>query len=108
MNSEKLFGYIRGLKDHPIKFKFREIQEGDEYNNESGAEYRFKIAGNKYNVGYAYITEDREDWAQAECYQVTWCHCNDKHVNADEVYQLIENYKSVVRDNLLNQLGIKL
>jgi hypothetical protein len=106
MNSEELFGYIGKLKDSPIQFKLRDICEGDEYNNEHGAEYRFKIAGNKYNVGYAYITEDRDDWGQAECYQVTWCRCNDKHVNADEVLQLIQNYKSIVRDNLLNELGI--
>lgn len=106
MNNEKLYGYIKGLKDHPIQFKFREIHQGDEYNNEHGAEYRFEIAGDKYNVGYVYITEDRDDWAQAECYEVNWCRCNDKHVNADEVYNLIENYKSVVRDNLLNKLGI--
>ena len=106
MNSEKLFGYIRGLKNHPIQFKYREISEGDQYNSEQGAEYLFEIAGNKYNVGYAYITEDDDDWAQAECYEVTWCRCEDKHVNADEVHQLIENYKSIVRDNLLNELGI--
>ena len=106
MNSDKLFGWIGGLKDSPIKFKLREISEGDEYNNEQGAEYRFKINNDKYNVGYAYITEDRDDWAQAECYQVTWCHCNDKEVEADKVHFLIENYKSIVRDNLLNELGI--
>jgi hypothetical protein len=34
------------------------------------------------------------------------CHCNDKHIEADEVYKLIENYKSVVRDNKLETLGI--
>jgi hypothetical protein len=30
----------------------------------------------------------------------------NKHIEADEVYKLIENYKSVVRDNLLKELGI--
>ena len=106
MNNDKLFGYIRGLKNHTIQFKLREISEGDQYNNEQGAEYNFEILGIKYNVGYAYITEDHDDWAQAECYQVTWCRCENKHVNADEVYQLIENYKSAVRDNKLEELGI--
>jgi hypothetical protein len=106
VNNDKLFGYIRGLKNHTIQFKLREISEGDQYNNEQGAEYNFEILGIKYNVGYAYITEDHDDWAQAECYQVTWCRCENKHVNADEVYQLIENYKSAVRDNKLEELGI--
>ena len=106
MNNDKLFGYIRGLKNHPIQFKYREISEGDQYNSEQGAEYLFEIAGNKYSVGYSYITEDDDDWAQAECYEVTWCYFNDKHIEVDEVYQLIENYKSIVRDIKLETLGI--
>jgi hypothetical protein len=32
---------------------------------------------------------------------MNWCQCNDKHISADEVHKLIENYKSVVRDNKL-------
>jgi hypothetical protein len=106
MNSKKLYGYIRGLKDHSIEFKFRDISEGDEYNNEHGAEYLFEILGNKYSVGYVYITEDDDDWAQAECYECNWCQCNDKNVTADEVYQLIVNYKSIIRDNKLNEIGL--
>ncbi len=106
MNNEKLFEYIGKLKDSDIQFTFREIFEGDQYNNEQGAEYKFQILGNKYSVGYVYITEDHDDWAQAECYESNWCLCNDKHIKADEVYNLIENYKSVVRDNKLETLGI--
>ena len=106
MTSEKLYGYIRSLKDSPIQFKHREISEGDRYDNENGAEYLFQILDNKYSVGYSYITEDEDDWAQAESYEVTWCRCNDKHIEADEVHQLIENYKSIVRDKTLSDLGI--
>ncbi len=106
MNSEKLFEYIRNLKDSDIQFKYREISEGDRYNSEQGAEYKFEILGNKYSVGYVYITEDDDDWAQAECYECNWSYCNDEHIEADEVHKLIENYKSVVRDNVLKELGI--
>lgn len=106
VNNDKLFGYIGKLKDHPIQFKLREISEGDRYNSDQGAEYKFEILGNKYSVGYIYRTEDDDDWAQAECYEMNWCHCNDKNIEADEVYKLIENYKSVVRDNVLKELGI--
>jgi hypothetical protein len=106
VNNDELFGYIRKLKDYPIQFKHREIYEGDRYNNDQGSEYLFEIAGNKYSVGYIYRTEDDDDWAQAECYEINWCNCNDKHIEAGEVYKLIENYKSVVRDNLLKELGI--
>jgi hypothetical protein len=106
MTNDELFGYIGKLKEHDIQFKLREISEGDSYSSEQGAEYQFQILGNKYSVGYIYRTEDDDDWAQAECYEMNWCHCNDKHIEADEVYQLIENYKSVVRDNKLETLGI--
>jgi len=106
MNNEELFGYIKNLKDSPIKFTYREINEGDRYSSENGAEYLFEISGDKYSVGYVYITEDDDDWAQAESYECDWCRCNDEHIKADKVYQLIENYKSVVRDNILNNLGI--
>jgi hypothetical protein len=84
--------------------ELREISEGDSYSSEQGAEYLFQILGNKYNVGYG--LQLYKHWAQAECYESNWCYCNDKHVNADEVYNLIENYKSVIRDNKLETLGI--
>jgi hypothetical protein len=106
MTSDELFGYIGKLKDHPIQFKHREISEGDEYNSEQGAEYKFQILGNKYSVGYVYITEDEDDWAQAESYECNWSRCNDEHIEADEVHKLIENFKSIVRDNKLEELGI--
>ena len=100
MSDEKLYEYIRGLKDSPIQFEHKP------YGWDSGAEYLFEIAGNKYSVGYIYRTEDDDDWAQAECYEMNWCQCNNKHIEADKVHKLIENYKSVVRDNVLNELGI--
>ena len=50
MSDEKLYQYIRGLKDSPIQFKHKD------YGWDSGAEYLFEIAGNKYSVGYSYIT----------------------------------------------------
>jgi hypothetical protein len=106
VNNDELFGYIGKLKDHDIQFKLREISEGDSYSSEQGAEYLFQILGNKYSVGYVYIIEDQDDWAQAESHESNWCYCNDEHINPDKVYKLIENYKSVVRDNKLNELGI--
>jgi hypothetical protein len=100
MSDEKLYEYIRGLKDSPIQFEHKP------YGWDSGAEYLFEIAGNKYSVGGSHIIEDADDWAQAESYEVTWCRCNDKDIDADEVHKLIENYKSITRDRTLNELGI--
>jgi hypothetical protein len=113
MTNDELFGYIGKLKDHDIQFKLRDISEGDSsfnfskrYSSEQGAEYLFQILGNKYSVGYVYIIEDQDDWAQPESYENNWCYCNDEHIKPEEVYQLIENYKSIVRDNILYELGI--
>jgi hypothetical protein len=100
MSDEKLYEYIRGLKDSPIQFEHKP------YGWDSGAEYLFEISGNKYSVGGSYIIEDADDWAQAESYEVTWCRCNDKDIDADEVHKLIKNYKSITRDRTLNELGI--
>ena len=104
MNNEKLFGYIGKLKNSDIQFTFKDISEGDRYNSEQGAEYLFQILDNKYSVGYVYITEDDDDWAQPECYQHDWCRCNGEDIKPEEVYKLIENYKSIVRDNKLESI----
>lgn len=106
MNSEQLYSYIKNSKNTGIKFDLIDTSYGDRYYNESGQEYKFTILGKQYQVGYSYITEDADDWAQAECYQVSWTRCDDKHIESDEVFQLIENYKLENRDQKLKELGI--
>ena len=100
MSDEKLYDYIRGLKDSPIQFEHKP------YGWDPGAEYLFEIAGNKYSVGGSYITEDADDWAQAESYEVTSSRCNVEDIDADAEDRLLESYKSITRDRTLNELGI--
>ena len=106
MNSEQLYFYIKKSKDTGIKFDLIDISYGDRYYSENGQEYQFEILGKQYQVGYSYITEDDDDWAQAECHQVSWTRCDDKNTNSDEVFQLIKNYKSENRDHKLKELDI--
>lgn len=106
MNSEQLYSYIKKSKDTGVKFELIEISYGDRYYNEHGQEYQFTILGKKYRVGYSYITEDNDDWAQAECHQVSWTRCDDKEIKSDKVFQLIENFKIENRNHKLTELGI--
>lgn len=107
MTISQLYTYIQKLRKEgtfPVRITEREISEGDRYHNEQGLNLSFTILENHYSVGYSYITEDSDDWAQAECYEVNWCHCNDRNISPDIVHNLIENYHSEIRDNILNQI----
>jgi hypothetical protein len=104
MNSEQLYAYIKNIKDSQIKFELVEISYGDRYYNEHGQEYKFTIFEKEYSVGYSYITEDDDDWAQAECHGVDWCRCDEGHIDPNKVYQIIINYKLENRDNIINKL----
>lgn len=104
MNNENLFIYIKNLKYSDIKFKLINISYGDKYYTENGQEFQFEILGKNYQVGYSYITEDDDNWGQAECYSNDWTICDDIHIDADEVLDLIKNYKQLVRDNNLSKV----
>lgn len=107
MNTDKIRAHIRKLvKEGDLKGEIVEICDGDRYNNEHGEDIRFSIQGVKYSIGYSYITEDDDDWAQAECYDVSWCRCNDKHMDPKDLYEIVENRKALERESKLKELGI--
>ena len=107
MTISQLYTYIQELRKNdtfPVEIKSREISSGDQYYYEQGLSLDFKLLDSNYSVGYMYITEDNDDWAQAECYEVNWCDCNGRNISPDVVHKLIENYHSEIRDNILNQI----
>lgn len=108
MTLNKIWEYVNSNKEElrklGIKFNKHEKNHGDEYLNESGVSYFFKIFGDQYEVGYLYITEDNDDWAQAECYEYKICKKNGKHFDPNKLYKLISNYKSNLRDYTINQI----
>jgi hypothetical protein len=105
---EKLWTYINVnkdiLKSKGLNLILDEFHSGDEYYNESGSQYIFKILEDTYKVGYMYVTEDGDDWAQAECYQLFICDKNGYKTESDSLYELLLNYNMIVRDNKLNEL----
>lgn len=107
MTTSQLYSYIQSLRKNgtfPVEVVEREISEGDRYRSEQGLSLNFKLLDCHYSVGYMYITEDADDWAQAECYEINWCHCDDRNESADVVYQLIENYRSQIRNKTIESL----
>ena len=107
MNIDKIRAHIRKLvKDGELNGKIVEICEGDRYNSEQGEDILFEIDEKKYSIGYSYITEDDDDWAQAECYELNWCRCNGKHMDSKELYEIVENRKVLERESKLKSIGI--
>lgn len=108
MNRDKLQSHIRKLiKDGILYGQIIETNYGDEYHSEVGENIEFKILGDEYSIGYTYVTEDSDDWAQAECYESSWCLFNDKYINPKELYEIVENIKVLEsRDKILDDLGI--
>ena len=84
----------------------REISEGDRYHSEHGEEIAFKIAGKEYSIGYVYITDDDDDWAQAESYEIKWTSEGDWNITPAEMMLAIESAKQKERDNKISALGI--
>lgn len=108
MTIKKLWEYINKnklqLKSLGIPIELENFHNGDEYYSESGSQYLFKIKNDDYLVGYMYITEDRDDWGQAECYEVFMCHKNENHDDPHKVYDLLVNYNQEIRDSKINSI----
>ena len=84
----------------------REISEGDRYHYEQGEEIAFKIAGKEYSIGYVYITDDADDWAQAECYEIKWTSEGDFNITPAEMMLAIESARQEERHRKISALGI--
>lgn len=104
MTHDKLFGHLYRNKDLPLKVKIVEISEGDQFNYENGYHILFEIFGKKYDVGYVTTVEDQEDWGQAESWTSEWCHCDNKPIKPQEVWDLIQNYHQEKRNNAIDEI----
>ena len=100
MRIDPLLKIIKENKNHykqlNIPIHYREICE----EQEQGQEITFTILNKNYKVGYLYITEDQDDWAQAESYQVDWCQENEKEIPIC----VIDNNKDDDWDNVIKQI----
>jgi hypothetical protein len=108
MKHEKLCDFLHlnknTLKLEGLDINFEESHSGDEYNSESTMIFRIKINDDVYEVGWVNVIEDEKDWAQAESYNYDVCYKNEKYIKPEEVYSVIENFKSIQRDFVLNNI----
>lgn len=108
MTNDSLWSYLKKnqkeIKQIGVNLKFKDIYWGDMYENGNGEEVTFDLFGDEYNVGYEYIVEDREDWGQAESYQVSWCRKNGKQFESESVHNMFINFKEVSRNKKINDI----
>ena len=108
MTINELTIYIRQnkqkLQSQGIEIKFIDDYFGDEYNSEQYYLFDFEVFGNKYSVGSVSVTEDNEDWAQAECYNYDICRENDNNVKPEKVFNLLDNFLQINRDKKIEEI----
>jgi hypothetical protein len=111
--TKSLWSYIKSyqkeIRELGIKLKYHKIQEGyDRYYNESGESFDIFILDKHLQIGYVFTTEDSDDWGQAETHQIEWLHEIEderaKYFEPKELYHLLINYHSILRDKQLNQI----
>lgn len=87
-----------------INVDYRRIEEGDQCYNENGEEFILTIEENVWRVGYMYVTEDQENWAQAECYEVDWCQQNEKEDSIEKLILILNDLKSFLRNSKIEKI----
>jgi len=91
-------------KEIGIDIDFESFEWGDRYHNENGEFFKIDMFGSLYELGYNYITEDRDDWAQAECHQTHWCRKDDKNIDCKELLEKVENFQQLNREYKLGKI----
>lgn len=76
----------------------------DEYESVHGNSFTFDLMGDLFEVGLITVTEDHQDWAQAESHTQHFCRCNNKNIKAIQVYDRIINYKKIKRQETIKNI----
>ena len=108
-----MWSYIKAhqnqIRELGIKLEHHKIQsEYDRYYDESGEYFDIHILDLHLQIGYVFVTEDSDDWAQAETHESKWLDQiegeNGKHFEPQKLYHLLTNYHSILREKKLNQI----
>lgn len=81
-----------------------EIDSGDRYYSEDGIEYIVTLPDTVLNIGYMYIIEDDDNWAQADSYEVKWNRINDKNITDNDMFEILNNIDQIIREQKLNKI----
>ena len=110
---EDIYSFIyknkESLQQEGISINSHSSDCGDHYYSESDYHYEVRLLNRTFHVGYVNVTEDADDWAQAEAYHYNYIHeiIGDEeiqHKNGKELYHLLINFKSLKRDSILSKL----
>lgn len=100
------FNILNELPNEIFQLEHRDIDEGDEFYSEQGEEYLILFSDkSNYLVGYMIITEDDDNWAQAETYETSKC-CDYHTFNSIDSNKIWEKVKEVCISNNLSHLLI--
>lgn len=87
-----------------IKLTKKSVNEGDNYFYVQGMRYKLELLDDTISIENVYITEDGDNWAQAEGYSSESLHLNGKSVKTNEVYDYLMNFKSIKRERNINKI----
>ncbi len=109
MDVNTLYNFIKKEKELlsslGINYFYEDIQYGDRYLNEHGGQFIIKMHGEEYYLGVSIITEDADDWGQAEAHESNWCqNSKQDNISPDLIYELIVNFKSDQRENKISSI----
>ena len=104
----KLFSYIKThkyiLEDKGRVIEYEDTNFGDFNYQEESRGFLFKIGKDNYRVCSVKVTEDNEDWGQAEAYTCDICEKNEQHIDPLDVLYLLENFQAIKRNNIINEI----
>jgi hypothetical protein len=108
MNTNEVWKLLKSnLDDYKslgLYVKHNSIDYVEQYYSENGEEYILIINDDTWKIGYCYIIEDSEDWAQAESFENRWFIKNGVHTNGTELLSILKNIKNHIREKKLSDI----
>ena len=113
LSVEKLLDFVienkESLKESGILISKHEINYYGHNYSEYGEYFELTLLMRKFHIGYNFITEDSDDWAQAEGYQTHILHevveeNKEIEIETNKLHHLLVNYKSIKRNEQINKL----
>ena len=110
MGWNKLWNFLKNnveyMNNCGIKFTFQDISWGNRYYNGYGELCILNLFNSVYQVGYEDVTQDDDNWAQAECNREDFCIKIVDDISSDVepefILSLLVNYKQKIREDNLS------
>lgn len=113
LSVDKLYDFVKenktSLEESGIIINKHRITNYSEYYTEDGEYFEISLLNRKFHLGYCFITEDSEDWGQAEGCQTNILHeitkeNNEINIEAIKLKHLLSNHKSIKREQQIDEI----